>query len=285
AVVGAGAAGFVDGAGGAARFRAPRGMALLPDGRTLAVADTANHALRAVDLDTFAVTTLAGTGGRADWHSRGGPGRSVALASPWGVAWFAGAVWIAMAGLHQLWRYDPTTGMVEPAAGTGAEALHDGSLQAAAFAQPSGVAPLGEALYVVCAEASAVRRVDPRADRVRRLIGRGLFVWGDTDGVGDAALMQHPQGIAAEAAGTASSLWIADTYNHAIRVLDPATRRLETLTGGGPALVDGELTVARFNEPSAVAMLGDRLFVADTNNHALRAIDLAHGQVDTWPIE
>jgi len=276
AAYGRGEPGFVDGPAEQARFRDPHGLALLPDG-ALAVADSGNHAVRAIDLASGRVQTLAGTGERGLLPPSGGPGRETALASPWDLAWHAGALWIAMAGLHQLWRFDPVTGEGRPAAGSGAEALHDGPLPEAAFAQPSGVAALGDALYVVDAEASAVRRVDLGAGRVRRLVGRGLFVWGHADGVGGAARLQHPLAIAAGAA----SLWIADTYNHAIRRLDPTTRRLDTLCGGERGFVDGPLAAACFDEPAALAVAGAALWVADTNNHALRRVDLRRGVVET----
>ena len=278
AVYGSGEAGFADGAAGQARFRDPHGLALLPDG-TLAVADTGNHAIRAVDLASGNVQTLAGTGERGS--SRGGkPGRETALASPWDVVWHDGALWIAMAGTHQLWRSDLATGDARPAAGSGAEGLHDGPLAEAAFAQPSGIAALGDALYVADAEASAVRRVDLGAGRVRRLIGRGLFAWGHINGVGDTAHLQHPLAIAAGD----GALWLADTYNHAIRRLDPATRRLVTLCGGERGFRDGSLADARFDVPGAGAAGVDVLWVATTNIHAPRRRSIRRGVVEAVAI-
>jgi NHL repeat-containing protein len=182
-----------------------------------------------------------------------------------------------MAGSHQIWRYDPARETVEAVAGSGAEAIHDGPLRQAALAQPSGIAPLGDGFAVADTESSAVRRIDLAADRVRRIVGRGLFVWGFRDGTGDETLLQHPQGIAA----AGDRLLIADTYNHALRWLEPATRTVETLTGGEPGFVDGPLTDARFNSPGAASFRGDTLWVADTDNHALRLVDLARGEVRT----
>ncbi len=278
AVYGGGGPGFADGPAKGARFRDPRGLALLPGG-SLAVADAGNHALRAIDLASGAVRTLAGTGERG-FPDGGGPARETALASPWGLAWHAGMLWVAMAGMHQLWALDPATDQIRPAAGSGAEGLHDGPLAEAAFAQPSGVASLGGKLFAVDAEASAVRQVDLAAGRVRRLVGRGLFAWGFADGVGDAARLQHPLGIAAGD----GALWLADTDNHAIRRLDPETRRLETVSGGGRGSADGPLATARFDEPGALAWADGVLWVADTNNHALRRVDLRRGVVETVEI-
>ena len=272
--------GFADGSAAAARFADPQGLALSPDGQTLFVADRANHALRAVSLPEGRVATLAGTGERG-FGRRPGAGRETPLASPWDLAWFGDRLWIAMAGAHQLWVFDPRAGTVTPAAGSGAEALHDGALPEAAFAQPSGLAVLGEALYVVDGESSAVRRVSPAENRVRRLIGRGLFAFGDADGTGDQVRLQHPLGICA----VDDALYVADTYNHKIKRLDPATRRVEVVFGDGTAgFRDGPAGQARFWEPGGVSALGRRLYVADTNNHAIRVADLDAGTVETVPM-
>ena len=190
-----------------------------------------------------------------------------------------------MAGAHQLWTLDPATGRVGAAAGTGAEALHDGPLREAAFAQPSGLAAGDGVLDVADSEASAVRRVDrpgaPGADRVRRLLGRGLFAFGDLDGAGDQVRLQHPLGVAAATEAGAPVVFVADTYNDKLKRLDPATRRVVTLAGGEPGHEDGDLAAARFWQPSGLSLAGHRLYVADTNNHALRVVDLDAGTVTT----
>lgn len=123
---GTGDRGFADGGPDEVRFSEPQGLAALPDGR-IAVADTVNHAIRALDLTTGVTTTLAGTG-RQWWQGSPttGPAREVDLSSPWDVAWFADRLWIAMAGVHQLWSYDPDSETVQVAAGTTNEGLVDG---------------------------------------------------------------------------------------------------------------------------------------------------------------
>src|SRR5262249_20657596 len=156
----AGEAGLVDGGPEEARFREPQGMALSPDGRTLYVADRANHAVRAINLADGRGTTVAGTGERGTARG-GGPGRETALASPYGLVVGEDVLWIAMAGTHQLWTCEPSIGFVRPAAGTGVESIHDGPLAEATFAQPQGIAELDGVLYVADSETSAVRRVSP----------------------------------------------------------------------------------------------------------------------------
>ncbi|MFB7133102.1 NHL domain-containing thioredoxin family protein [Streptomyces sp. NPDC056237] len=247
--VGTGDRGFADGGPDEARFSEPQGLAVLPDGR-IAVADTVNHAVRALDLTTGITTTLVGTG-RQWWQGSptAGPAREVDLSSPWDVAWFADRLWIAMAGVHQLWTYDPGTGTVRVAAGTTNEGLVDGPADEAWFAQPSGLAVSadGERLWVADSETSALRYVerDGTGFAVRTAVGTGLFDFGHRDGRADQALFQHPLGVTALPDG---SVAVCDTYNHALRRYDPVSGEVTTLATdlrepSDAVLVDGDLVV------------------------------------------
>lgn len=280
-IAGDGTAGLTDGLWKRARFRNPQGMAIDPTGRTLFIADTGNHALRSLDLVSSEIRTLAGTGERGH-GAEAGPGRGTALASPWDLAWLQGKVWIAMAGTHQLWTYDPETTVVGPAAGSGHESIHDGPLASATFAQPSGLSALDGMLYVADSETSAVRRVDPAHDRVSRLVGRGLFHFGDVDAAGDSARLQHVLGVAATREHGRHAVYIADSYNNKIKRLDPETRAVTTAFGSGEhGLLDGDADSAEFWEPAGLGLAGRTLYVADTNNHAIRIADLDNGTVRT----
>ncbi|TDU05079.1 thiol-disulfide isomerase/thioredoxin [Streptomyces sp. 846.5] len=248
--IGDGERGFVDGPAGAARFSEPQGLALLPgeEGGAVVVADTVNHALRRVDLASGEVTTVAGTG-RQWWQNSAtsGPAREVDLSSPWDVAWFDGRVWIAMAGTHQLWAWDPVEGTVAVAAGTTNEGLVDGPAEEAWFAQPSGLAvsPDGERLWVADSETSAVRWVAAGTHEVSTAVGTGLFDFGHRDGAAGQALLQHPLGVTVLPDG---SVAIADTYNHALRRYDPSSGEVTTLATdlrepSGAVVVDGDIVV------------------------------------------
>ncbi|MFF7237553.1 thioredoxin-like domain-containing protein [Streptomyces collinus] len=224
--IGSGTRGFADGGPGRASFSEPQGLALTEDGAAVVVADTVNHALRRLDLATGEVTTLAGTG-RQWWRgsATSGPARAVDLSSPWDVAVFGGRVWIAMAGVHQLWTYDPQAGTVAPAAGTGNEGLVDGPGAEAWFAQPSGLAATADRLWLADSETSALRWVDSDG-AVHTAVGTGLFDFGHRDGPAGQALLQHPLGVTVLPDG---SVAVADTYNHALRRYDPATGEVSTL--------------------------------------------------------
>jgi hypothetical protein len=233
-------------------FSEPAGIALLPAeiaqrvGYHAVVADTVNHLLRGVNLDTGEVTTVAGTGeqwrdGRTD-----GPALQIDLTSPWDVAWWepANGVAIALAGNHTLGLFDPVSGTVRRLAGTTVEGLNDGPASEAFFAQTSGLAADGDRLWLVDSETSALRWLDAD-ESVHTAIGKGLFDFGHRDGKADQALLQHPLGVTVLPDG---SVVIADTYNGALRRYDPQTDEVSTLAGGvaepsDAVLVDGELVV------------------------------------------
>ncbi|MEW2314240.1 thioredoxin-like domain-containing protein [Streptomyces bauhiniae] len=255
--IGTGERGFTDGSAEQVSFNEPQGLALLDDG-SVVVADTVNHALRRLDLASGAVTTLAGTG--RQWMQgapTSGPAREVALSSPWDVALFGGKVWIAMAGVHQLWTYDPEAETVQVAAGTTNEGLVDGPGAEAWFAQPSGLAATEERLWLADSETSALRWVDLDG-AVHTAVGTGLFDFGHRDGEAGQALLQHPLGVTALPDG---SVAVADTYNHALRRYDPATGEVTTLA-------------TDLREPSDAVLVGDDIVVVESARHRLTRLRL-----------
>ncbi|MGR4851183.1 NHL domain-containing thioredoxin family protein [Streptomyces sp. LARHCF252] len=255
--IGSGARGFADGSADEAAFNEPQGLALLDDD-SVVVADTVNHALRRLDLTTGEVTTLAGTG-RQWWQGSptSGPAREVDLSSPWDVAWWQGRVWIAMAGVHQLWAYDPADGTVAVTAGTTNEGLADGRGGEAWFAQPSGLAATPERLWLADSETSALRWVEPDGS-VHTAVGTGLFDFGHRDGAAEQALLQHPLGVTALPDG---SVAVSDTYNHALRRYDPATGEVTTLA-------------TDLREPSDAVLAGDDIVVVESARHRLTRLRL-----------
>ena len=256
-IVGSGMSALQDGIPGA--FDAPQGMAF--DGDTLYVTDAANHAVRAVDLTTGALRTVAGDGNQLRTEADVARGR---LSSPWDVTVANGTLYVAMAGSHQIYAIDPRTGATRVHAGTRAEALHDAPLAEAALAQPMGIANDGTRLYFADAESSAIRTadIDP-AGSVRTLVGAGLFDFGDRDGVSDDVRLQHPQRLARHRDGR---ILIADSYNDALKWLDPVTRRVTTWVRG-------------LHEPGGVACGELYAWVADTNAHRICAVSYETGEL------
>jgi DNA-binding beta-propeller fold protein YncE len=261
AIAGAGGAGYKDGSFEEAKFSDPQGMAL--DGEKLYVADRKNHSIRLVDLKNQTVKTIAGIGeqDRAD-RQVGGPALKTGLNSPWDLLLHNGTLFIAMAGHHQIWSYDPVKMTVRPYAGNGREDLEDGKLFESSFAQPSGLATDGKYLYVADSEISAIRAVPfDVAKDVKTVVGEGLFEFGDVDGVGPKVRLQHALGVAYRD----KLLYVADTYNSKIKTIDPATRTCTTWFGDG--------TSKQLSEPGGLSFAGDKLYVADTNNHRVVVID------------
>lgn len=280
-IIGTGKSGLTNGTFTEAQFSSPQGMTLDTKTQILYVADTENHCLRQIDLHQQQVTTLAGTGKQShNIKPHSGLATETALNSPWDVKKVGLDLLIAMAGSHQIWKMSRETGMISTYAGMGAEACLDGPLNEAAFAQPSGLTTDGRELYVADSEVSSVRAVGLVDNLpVRTICGSGdLFGFGDIDGHGLNVRLQHCLGIEY----TQNYLWVADTYNHKIKRVDPRTGDCQTMLGDGSAgFLDAQSTKARFAEPSGLSASSAHLYVADTNNHAIRHIALDTLEVTT----
>lgn len=274
AVAGTGTPGKTDGPFAQAQFTDPQGLALKGD--VLYVADRKNHCLRALDLKAGTVATIAGTGtqNREDRFT-GGPALQTGLNSPWDLWLIGNQLYVAMAGHHQIWVMDLAGKTIMPFAGNGMERIVDGPGKEACFAQPSGLTSDGKVLYVADSEVSAVRAVRlDEAATVSTLVGEGLFKFGDVDGTGKEARLQHALGVAYHD----GKLYVADTYNSKIKELDPASRSCRTWLGGEP---EGWLAGRLFHEPAGLSIANGKMYVADTNAHRIRVVDLKTKQIRT----
>ena len=254
----------VDG-GGESPLDAPQGLVF--GGSTLYVADAGSHTVRAIDLDTGAGRTVAGTGRQLRTQRDLDAG---ALSSPWDLALVGDTLYIAMAGTHQLWAVHTSGAGLRRHAGARGEDVRDGPLADALLAQPMGLDADAGRLYFVDAETSALRTasLDP-SGAVATIVGTGLFDFGDADGAGDDARLQHPQAIALHPSGR---LLVADSYNDALKWVDPATRTAESWLRG-------------FHEPGGLALGDGLVYVADTNAHRIAVVDEATGDVGELTIE
>ncbi len=275
--IGTGDSGAADGAFDKATFYRPQGMAL--SGDSLYVADTENHLVRRIDLKSRTVETIAGTGQQSQDYFKSGPARTIALSSPWDLQLVGRELYIAMAGPHQIWQLDLDKNEVSTFAGSGREARLDGPVLRAGFAQPSGIASDGKTLFVADSESNIIRAIDIAAGTVKTLVGGDLFEFGDVDGTGDDVRLQHPLGVLA----FGDKVLIADTYNHKIKELDPKREKVTSLIGTGkPGQTDG--ASPSFYEPGGLTLAHEKLYVADTNNHAIRVVDLKTKQTSTLRI-
>jgi hypothetical protein len=291
---GTGDPGFVDGAAGRACFHGPLGLALR--GGSLYVADGDNHAVRKIALASGIVTTVAGTGEQATPWPSPGPAREARLNSPWDVLAIGNLLYVALAGSHQIWTVDLLSGELALFAGDGHEALLDGPRLSARLAQPSGLTTDGETLWFADSETSSVRAVPlpplqtavspgeerPGDELLQTCIGQGLFEFGDRNGKREEARLQHALAVAA----ADGLVYVADSYNHKIKALDPQSGIIRTLAGSGePGIYDGPAEEASFWEPGGLSAAGDSLYVADTNNHAVRVVDRHTGEVRTLDLK
>jgi hypothetical protein len=284
-VFGSGQPGLKDGSAKEAQFWDPHGLGLKGDlnSGTLYVADTSNNSIRAIRLDTGQVRTVAGNGQKG--HGRqlpGGVPTELALRGPWAVVPLEQYLLVAMAGSHQIWVMIDEK-QIGPFAGDGQEALVDGVIAEASFNQPSDIALGMGHLFVADAEASAIRAISlGEQPQVITLVGQGLFTFGDQDGPNSEALLQHPTGLDY----ADRLLYVADTYNNKIKLLDPFGGQVNTLVGSGEVgLSDGAFENARLFEPEGVKIFRGRLYIADTNNHQIRVADLNQRTVTTFHLK
>jgi thiol-disulfide isomerase/thioredoxin/DNA-binding beta-propeller fold protein YncE len=276
--IGSGTAGLVDGPWRGASFNRPQGLIAAAD--AIYVADTGNHAIRKIDLQTRTVSTLAGTGARGRALGESAPAAATALASPWDLEIDGSMLYFANAGTHQLGKLDLATSTVAALAGDGAEAIEDGPALSAHLAQPSGLAlsPDRGTLYFVDSETSSVRALHLNGSdaSVETLVGTGLFDFGAANGDFAKAQFQHPLGLC----WADGRLLVADSYNDALRSIDLATRQVEEFDGGSFTCIDP--LCLPLGEPAGICSDGARVLVADTNNHRILAYDVAAKRYRTW---
>ena len=268
----AGAYGYADGVGSAARFNGPYGITTDAAGTVLYVGEPYNNAIRKIEVATGLVTTLV----------------SAAIGSPTGVATdAAGIVVFATDGSFRLFRVNTSTGASDLLAG----ALYysgsaDGTGTDARFTNPYGVATdaAGATLYVADTTNDTIRRVVVATAAVATQAGRAPATGGErpTDGVGSQARFTWPRGVAVDAAGTTA--YVAEaTDGCRIRQINLATGATTTLAGGASCgYADGVGEAALFH-PTGIAVTGDGTvaFVADPLSHTIRRIDVASRTVTT----
>ncbi len=294
--IGNGGNGLKDGAFEAAQFNRPQGLCLLQG--KLYVADVENHAIREIDLEAKQVRTVAGTGKQVFKRSGTSKAIETPLNSPWDVIPMgANTLAVAMAGNHQIWKLDLEQGTIGPWAGTGREDIQDGDKSEAAFAQPSGLATDGKTLFVADSEGSAVRAVGlDESSKVSTIAGThdlpqgmSLFAFGDKDAAGHTARLQHCLGVAF----ADGKVYVADSYNNKVKEITLAAdakwggfdpKKCEVVTYAGTKTAGQSDDPPLFDEPGGVSVAGDLLFVADTNNHAVRVIERGTRKVRTLPL-
>jgi len=277
-VIGSGTAGKKDGSFKESEFNHPQGI--FKENHFIFVADTENHLIRKIDLDQKTVETLAGTGMKGAHLEGKAAALQTALNSPWDLVNINDILYIAMAGAHQIWSLSLKTNELDLVAGSGREDLIDGAAKSSALAQPSGIAFDGQnTIYFADSEVSAVRSVDLKTHEVKTLIGHGLFDFGDQDGALKQARLQHPLGVSFEK----GTVYVADTYNDKVKAIHVRNQKIETVAGTEKGFKDG--APGKLYEPGGLSVVDGKLYVSDTNNHAVRIFDLNTRALTTLPLQ
>jgi NHL repeat len=156
--------------------------------------------------------------------------------------------------------------------GNGSENLIDGKLSLASLAQPTGITRDEVKIYFLDSEVSALRSLGIKSSPiVKTIIGKGLFEFGDIDGLDSKARLQFPMGITY----SNGKLYLADTLNHKIKQFDLEKNESITLVGSGiSGAINSNLSDSTFFEPQGIAVFQNIIYIADTNNHLIRVINL-----------
>ncbi|QDU77927.1 Gluconolactonase precursor [Bremerella volcania] len=207
-----------------AQFNRPHSIVLTEDDSTLYVADIQNHRIRAIDLKTGVIQSIAGNGEKKlpiDGETTVGK----SMVGPRALYLDGNDLWIALREGHSVWRLDLKTGIVHHVACSGKQGYSGdgGSAKEATMNGPKGIvkAPNGN-LYVVDTENQAIREIDVKNDRIRTVAGigpKGRGYSGD-NGPATKAKMDRPHGIGV---GADNALYIGDTNNHRVRKVVPVT--------------------------------------------------------------
>ncbi|PNJ65549.1 NHLRC2 isoform 2 [Pongo abelii] len=243
-------------------FNSPQGVAIMNN--IIYVADTENHLIRKIDLEAEKVSTVAGIGIQGTDKEGGAKGEQQPISSPWDIVFGTSGsevqrgdiLWIAMAGTHQIW----------------------------ALLLDSGKLPKkNELTKGTCLRFAGSGNEENRNNAYPH---KNLFAFGDVDGVGINAKLQHPLGVTWDK--KRNLLYVADSYNHKIKVVDPKTKNCTTLAGTGDTnnVTSSSFTESTFNEPGGLCVgeNGQLLYVADTNNHQIKVMDLETKMVSVLPI-
>ena len=265
------------------------------------IADWNNHKLRMVE-DDDTLTTIMGTNFigdgdelRLDTSLQGAPGLTVDLNHPTQQMYFSTGILLSASWhTHKLRTWDPASGMVHVYAGMSPDFVGDdgADIGTVRFDQPKMVhVDSADDIFVVDMRNERVRFIDTSERTITTVAGNG-----DKDYCGDGGpardaclsfpLSENPEpGGAVALSPDETLLYVADTENHVIRVVDRATGRID-LYAGAPLQagdVDGDRLDAQFAYPRDIVMSPDGvLFVADSDNNKIRAIDTASGEVTTF---
>ncbi len=280
-------------------FSFPMSVTMSPYGKPL-IADWNNHKIRMLE-DDGTLTTIMGTDflgdgdpDHLDSTPAGAPGTSVALNHPtMQEYWPSGLMLSASWHTHKLRTWDPATGLVHVICGAGAGSTGNDPepVADALLNQPKEVLITStEDVYVLDMRNEQIRFLDMDSQTLTTVAGSGVKDYCGDGGPAVEACFNFPKNANPEPGGSIALdeagglLYVADTESHIIRVIDLDTGIIDLLAGTPLTAgdVDGPGAQAQFNFPTDITLDGNTLFVADANNHKVRAIDVTTGVVSTF---
>jgi hypothetical protein len=263
-----------NGIGAAARFDTITG--LVSRGTTVYVTDATDGTIKAIDVATAAVTTVAGTSGM--WGTTDGVGTGAKLAEPRGITSLGSRLFFVDSNGETVRELDPATARVTTRAG-GTRGEVNGIGAAAQFDRPIDITTDGTALYVLDQLGMTVRKMDATTFAVTTVAGMvGANTCFDGPALGGATF-SFPSSMVY----CAGALYVSGGYCHSIRRIDLATGTVSTLAGSQQTIgyADGPGSAALFSWPNGLACDGTNLYAADGDNAVIRRIEIATGRVST----
>jgi sugar lactone lactonase YvrE len=285
-IAGSGSAGSTDNSTGTnGTLNGPLGLCVSPTADYIYVADTKSNKIRRVSTSGYALSTIVGTGNTGSMDGVGQYSQAI-LASPNFCYLDEANNAVYFTDGNKVRKLDNKTGIITSVAGSGASGFADGPAVGiqASFNSPYNVVVDSASKYMYVADTAnnKIRRVELATGNTITFAGTGSS--GFVNGEGLNASFNTP--VALCFSKDFNTLYVTDSGNNAIRKIDVATARVETLDGGASGFVDGNSTAAKFNSPKQICLgqgpLSDSLLVADTGNNAIRRIVIATGQVSTY---
>jgi trimeric autotransporter adhesin len=264
-----------------ALLRSPEGVWVDSSG-DIYIADTGNHKIRKVHHATNRIYTVAGTGASGSFGD-GGWAPLARLDTPRGVfVGDSGDIYIADTGNHKIRKVHHATDIISTVAGTGASGStgDGGPATSARLNAPSGVfldSGVGD-IYIADTGNHKIRKVHHATDIISTVAGTGTSGSTGDGGPATSATLNAPEDVAMDGAG---NLYIADTGNNALRIVNSHDGKISTMAGTGAGGYNGDLqpaVTAQLNAPSGVAAPevkdGGSIYVSDTVNNRVRRMYL-----------
>lgn len=236
-----------------------------------------NHLIRRVDAKTGVISTISGTG-KAGFSGDGGPAARATFKNPHSIALdAAGNIYIADIGNHRIRRIDAKSGTIDSIAGSEEKKLpQDGQLaKGKPILGPRALYIDGTTLWIALREGHSVWRMDLKDGILQHVSGTGKVGFTGDGAPAKDGTYNGPKGIAV---GPDKNVYVVDTENHAIRMIDTKTNQLSTIAGHGPKAKGGTgdggpATKAQMDRPHGICLGPDgAVYIGDTLNHRVRRV-------------